>query len=476
MAIPTSFKGAVGDDLGYSSWLSDAMEHVPDLQYPLNIPVFGQMRKDPQISAVLAGYALQIRRARWAVDGAGCNPEVTKRVADDVGLPVAGEDSPRGARVRGVSWSQHLRSALLSLPYGHMGAEMLAELRDGKARLIGLAERMPHTISEIHVDEKSGDFLGVTQNAISSRSAPQIKADRMVWYAHEREGASWQGQSLIRPAYGPWLFKRELQIVLATSSRRFGMGVPHIQWDIDPEPAQFAEGQRAVMAIRAGNESGLSLPRGARLELAGMTGSVPDTLGFIKWLDLQIAKSALMQHLDLGSTESGSRALGEAFIDVLMMAVQAVAEEIAEAFTRQVCARLVEWNEGLDEPVPQVVVSGIGERHEVTAEALATLLGSGALDADPGIKAYIRQKFQLPEVDPAFVPVKAPGADLAKPAADTEPDPAGPDPSTADLPAEVAARQADLDWGLFGGAKTEPAGQLDLFDTADAVDLSLFAP
>lgn len=473
-ALPTRFRGAVDNTVEYAGWLSDALEHVPDLAYPLNIPIFGQMRKDPQIGAVLAGYGLQIRRATWQLDGSGCNPEVVKRLADDTGIEVAGVDSPSGARVRGVSWPAHLRSALLSLPYGHMGMELLAELRDGKARLVSLADRMPHTISEIHVDGPSGDFLGVSQNMIpSAANRPQIAADRMVWYAHEREGASWQGQSLIRPAYGPWVFKRELQVILATSSKRFGMGVPTIQWDIDPTPTQHSEALRAVTAYRGGNEAGLVLPRGARLELASMTGTTPDTLGFIKWLDLQIAKSALMQHMDLGSTESGSRALGQTFVDVLMMAVQAVAEDIADTFTRQVLARLVQWNEGADEPVPQLKVSGIGSRREVTAESLDLLLRSGALSSDPALEAHIRREYRLPERDPS-APVVAPGVELGKRAQADLP----PAEAATDMHANVAARQADLDWGLFGGGKAPEPGQMDLFDDLedDNVDVSLFAP
>jgi hypothetical protein len=69
--------------------------------------------------------------------------------------------------------------------------------------------------------------------------------------------------------------------------------------------------------------------------------------------------------------------------------------------------------------------------------------------------------------------VVAPGVDLKKQDQPVKPPTTGP----ADMPAEVAARQADLDWGLFGGPKTA-SGQLDLFDDTedDDVDLALFAP
>ncbi|MEV5211344.1 DUF935 family protein [Micromonospora sp. NPDC053740] len=411
MALPTRLHGSVSDGT-YDAWLGEALEQVPALVYPLSVETYAQMRRDPQLAAILAGYTLQIRRASWSVNPAGCRPEVAQLVADDLGLPVTGDDTPRAARVRGVSWAEHLRAALACLTYGHSGFEILAEMRAGLARLSMLAERPAHTITAIYADQRSGAFQGVTQDIPGRLDVPQIKADRMVWYCHEREGNSWQGTSLLRPAYGPWLLKRELQRVLATSSRRFGMGVPTVKAlpGTSPTDGQMTAALGLATSARVGDQGGAAVPPGFTFELVGMTGSTPDTLAFIRYLDQQMSRMSLMSHLDLGTSESGSRALAESFVDVLMMSIQSVAETVADTITRQAAARLVGWNFGDDEPVPAVTVSGIGDRREITAQSLDLLLRSGALSADPALEAHIRREWRLPERQATPEPVPRPVA------------------------------------------------------------------
>lgn len=400
MTTPTTMRGYLDDAIAFSwgSLVSDLADTVPDCLWPASNETYRQMRRHHQLAAVLGAYGLPIRRASSALNPAGCRDEVAKLVADDLGLPVAGQDQPGAARVRGVSWSDHLRLALLSVPFGHSGFEMLAEVRDGRARLVELSERLPTTIGEIHVD-KVGRFTGVTQLMYDGKRSPQIRAEHMVWYAREREGAAWWGQSLLRPAYPAWLLSREMLRVTATGHRRFSVGVPTGEWDagVNPTPAQHADLQRAMSAARVGETGGMALPPGAHMKLVGLTGSVPDTLAFIRYLDQAMARMALAGFLDLGTTESGSRALAGEFIDLFLLAIQAEADSIADTVTRQAAARIVGWNWGLDEPVPAVQIGDVGAKAEVTAEALKMLLDSGALQADPALEAHVRRRFKLPE-------------------------------------------------------------------------------
>ncbi len=478
MTAPTRLLGSA-DPFAYSSSLMwDALEHVPDLQpgaYASS--VFAKMRRESRLAAILAGYTLQIRRATWRLDPAGCRPEVVKQVADDLGLAVAGDDEPGAARTTGVSWNDHLRSALLFLPYGHMDHELLAEVDDsGRARLVGLAERMPHTVADIKQDPKTGAFLGITQDGVWTKDAPQIPADRLAHYVHDKEG-SWAGTSLFRSSYGPWFLKTELVKIHATSARRFSMGVPTVEWQqgSNPTPEQVSRAQQLASAARAGEESGASLPPGASLVLRGLTGSVVDALAFIKFLNTEMAIAALMPHIDLGTSETGSRAVASTFVDSWLLALQSIADEIADVATRQIVARVVGWNWN-DEPVPRVVASGIGAQRDVTAESLQLLLSSGALTPDPRLEEYIRREWRLPEREEMAEPkAQAPGVDLPGndgTGTDTDAPADGSDPEQS----SVAARQADLDWGLFGGAQASALDdQPTLFDTGE-IDLAAFAP
>lgn len=417
---PTSLRGYV-TEFNYRDILDELVADLPpDLIWPTSVITYSSMRRESHISAALRGYTLQLRRAQWQVDGRGCRPEVTKMVAEDLGLLVAGEDEAGAARVRGVSWSDHLRAALLYLTFGHAGFELAADTSSGQARLVGLAERLPHTISQIFTDPSSGAFLGVSQHAGKHPiDRPQISADRMAWYCHEREGASWAGVSALRPVFPAFIVKREMLRVHALANRRWGMGVPVMEAlpGTNPSPAQMSEAMQMAAAARAGEEAGAATPPGFAMKILGISGSVPSTLDFLRFLNQEISSGLLMPHMDLGSTPNGSRALGESFTSSWMLALGALGEEICDVATRQIAARIVEWNFGTDEPVPAVRVSGIGEQRDVTAESLNLLLGSGALSADPQLEAWVRREYRLPERDGMPTPpVVAPGADLPQPA------------------------------------------------------------
>lgn len=443
------------DDRQYGTLVNDVYETVPDLVYPGSVEVYAQMRRDPQLAGALGGYTLQLRRAQWQLDGTGCRPEVTGFVADCLGLNVAGNDSPSAFRRQGVSWSDHLRSALLCLVWGHYGFEIAADIVDGRARLTTLAERIPGTIAEIHADPRTGALLGIDQLVMRGDRSPQIPADRLVWYAHEREGASWQGTSLLRPAYAAWLIKREMMRVNAISNRRWGAGVPVAEAlpGTNPTLGQMQEAQQMMSAARAGDQAGMAVPPGFTAKIIGLSGSVPDTLGFIQFLNQEMSRSVLMQHVDLGSTQSGSRALGSAFIDSWTLALESIGEAIADTVTRQAVARIVEWNWGTDEPVPRVVVSGVGSRREVTAESLNMLLGSGALSADPALEAWVRREYRLPEREE---PEPAP----------QPPTPAAPPASGPPEPAEQPAARL-VSRPRARSRRRQTAGQLALFNAAD---------
>lgn len=398
---PTRMLGHVSDAY-YEAILEDVLADLPaELQWPLSINTYASVQRDPTAWATLQGYVLQLLRAQWQLDGRGCDPDLTAMVADDLGLPVVGKDEQGAARMRGVSWGEHLRAALSNhLTFGHFGSELGAEIVDGKARLVTLAERPPSTITQIHVDPKTGAFLGITQDAIRRDGKPQIPSRQMAWYCNQRQGAAWQGVSIYRQIAPLVAIKREMIRVHATSNRRWGMGVPVMEAlpGTAPTPEQMVQAQQLAGAARGGEQAGAATPPGFQLKLTGISGSLPPTQEFLAWIDRQILRAVLMPHLDLGQgTTGGARSLGEAFIDSWTLSLESIGQHVCDVATRQIAARIVEWNRGTNEAVPQVVVSGIGSRREVTAESLARLLDAGALAADPALEAWVRREYRLPE-------------------------------------------------------------------------------
>lgn len=414
-AAPTSVKGYVDPfTLGssqYSTLYLDILEHIPDLTFPLSIPVYSKMRRDPKLASILQGWTLNLRRAQWQLDPAGCRPEVVQLVADGLGLAIKGKDKPGPARLRGVSWGDHLNAALRMIPFGFSPFELEADTSSGKAQLSGLWERPPWTISHLHVEGKTGLLEGVTQTGGWNNNSPQIPAKNLVYYVREREGSNWTGTSLLRPCYASWLIKEDVRRHYGAANVRWSTGIPVMEAlpGTNPTQGQMVEAAQLAQDARGGIVAGAATPPGFTMKIMGISGSLPPTQDFLRWLDEQMTGSALLGFLDLGSTPNGSRALGDTFLDSFHLALESEGELVADIATRQIAAPIVTWNFGEDEPVPRVVVSGIGSRREVTAESLALLLGAGALAADPALEGWVRREYRLPDRDPdSPFEVKAP--------------------------------------------------------------------
>lgn len=438
---PTREIGRLGDGSQHNAWTMDVLEHVPDLQYPLSVKTYARMRHDPTLRSILAAYALPILRASWHVEARGASEGITRVVADSLGLPVLG-DTAAGAdeaaiTTRAVRWTDHLRLALGSLTFGHMGFEPVYTLDGGTAYLAGLPERLPYALTSIEVDDR-GDLTGVKQARAQGKDV-LIPADRLLWYVHDREGAAWHGTSMLRPCFGSWLFKQDGLRGQATTLRRFGSGVPVAEPlpGTNPTPAQIAEAQRMVSSIRVGDGAG-AVPVGFTLRIKGVEGTVPDHMPFLRYLDEQMARAALTSVMDLGSTTNGSRALGEVFVDLLSDALQAVAEEIAVTAS-QIARRLTDFNEGDAASAPVIRVGDVGSSRQVLAQTVSGLVQAGALSMDDALEAWVRDSFDLPARS-APRPTPPTVGQLPAPVAPTADE--APAPAPALVPVAAANRAA----------------------------------
>jgi hypothetical protein len=433
-------KGAPTADIGvpdfaWGQWgqglLSDWWETSPELIWPQSVVTFGRMRHDPQIKGVLGAFLFPLLRANWAIDPGGCKTEVVQTCADDMGLPILGDDpKPTGARRRGVIWGRHIRQALIYQIYGYSLFERRYRIDpNGMCRLDNLGQRMPWTVAMMNLN-KDATIDTIQQ---STQHTP-IPASRLVWYVSDQEGANWAGISPLRSCYAPWLLKHETWRVHATSIRRFGMGIPTVTAPAGATVNQVTQAQQLASAMRAGDSAGVGLPQGFKYELAGMVGSIPDPMAFIQYLDQQISRQALAGLMDLATTPHGSRALGETFLDFFLLSLKSLADEIALVATSGwptmpgIVTDLVDMNWGPDEPAPQVVCPDLGANYELTEDVIAKLVQYGAIDPDPGLDSFLRKRWGIPQRDPnAPSKIPPPGPpDAPKPIPANEDDPAVP--------------------------------------------------
>lgn len=396
---------------GWAGWLSSITnEKNPELQWPQSNNVFDRMRReDPQVKSVVRAVTQPILRTEWVIDGAGCRPEVTAHVAADLGLGIKGVAFDAPPRTKGrFSFKEALRLALLMLVYGHSFFEQVYRLEDGRFHLAKLAWRPPRTISAINV-EKDGGLSSIEQFGRAGVAGDvKIPVARLVAFVHEREGANWAGESILRAAYKMWILKDRVLRIQALTAERNGLGLPVFTVGTPPDgtfeekvawiDAEIERGKKIVKEARAGDSAGISLASGSSFDFKGVQGKLPDTDSPIRYYDEQIARAVLAHFLNLG-TETGSWALGSTFADFFTDSLNAIAQDVASVFQQHVIEDLVDLNWGPNEPAPRLVPATIGEAQPVTAEAIRALIDSGALVADDPLEAWLRERIGAPVKD-----------------------------------------------------------------------------
>lgn len=407
---PLTEKGALRESGEFWSLPDD--EQTPELRWPKNIEVYARMRREEaQVSSTLRALKMPVRRAQRRVNGAGCRPEVVRLVADDLGLPVVGEQeaAPRRTRDR-FSFAEHSRLALTALDYGHSIFEQVYREpgRDGLFHLRKLGWRPPRTISKFD-EAPDGGLLAIEQNMPAGGGGVRLDINRLVVYCNERE-ESWVGQSLLRSAYKYWLLKDQLLRLQNQTLARNGMGIPvftapkmpeGVQWTAEEArdwmQQQVDDGLELVKGVRAGDTAGASLANGATLAMKGVEGKMPDPLPAIKYYDEMMARSALQHFLTLG--EKSSYALGTTFADFFTLSLQAVSDWLDDTMNAHVVEDLVDVNFGPDEPAPRIVSDRIGAA--LTAEALKALVDAGVITPDEPLENFTRESYGLPVHDAA---------------------------------------------------------------------------
>lgn len=357
--------------------------------------MYAKMRTDAQLAGLYRGTVLPITRFRYELDPNGARPEVVDGLSEDLGLPVQGREvQARRLRSRGrFSFRQHMEWALLALQFGHYPFEQVGAIEDGRWKLKKLAPRPPYTLTEINI-AKDGGLESIRQD-VGWNEKP-ISVDRLVMYSWDREGGNWQGRSLFRDCYRSWVLKDILMRVDAIKHERNGIGTPVIEGPPGASGKQLEELNEMAQEFKADEHGGGAIPSGAKLTLQGTTGSLPDTIASIRFHNEEMARSFLMMFMQLGQTETGSRALGAEFIDFFAFAQESITDWMTGIFNEHVIEDWVDWNYGEEEPAPLLVYNR-SQEEDLPVSALATLVEKGIVQVDEELEAAIRKRYKLPE-------------------------------------------------------------------------------
>lgn len=262
-----------------------------------------------------------------------------------------------------------------------------------------LAPRPALTISRVNYDNNGGP-VSIMQNAVQadfSTVEVEIPIDQLLVFTVGGVGGDIQGKSLLRTAYQPWYFKKELYKIDAIGHERNHLGIPG--WTL-PEGYNQADVDTAwkqVTNVRTNEKTGFVEPPGHKFRFEKPQGESQSIMPSIEHHDAHILLNVLGQFLMLGLTGGGGRATSGAHVDMFQKSTRYFADYICGVFNLYLIPKLVAYNFDTTE-LPLMKVRNVGETKDLQmwASAHANMIHEGAITVDEDTENYYRENLDMP--------------------------------------------------------------------------------
>ncbi len=317
-------------------------EFLPSLRGTQGIKVYREMRdNDPIIGATMYAIEQVIEKASWTIHPAG-KSALDLKAANF--LKTCMHDMEH-------TWQDFISECLSFLTYGWVWCELVYKIRKGESNnpktnskendgLIGwrkLPRRVQSSFYNWEYNEESGDLEAFSQMAPPDYMVRTIPLEKSFHLRTKLDGNNPEGRSVLRNAYRPWYFKKNMEEIEAIGVERDLVGLPIFTppegFDIDAteNSAIKNEVKKIISNLRRDEQEGVCLPTGWTLELLAIGGSRRqfDMDKIINRYDKRIAATVLAQFIMLGMDRVGSFALSRNQNDLFLVAVQSMLSKIA---------------------------------------------------------------------------------------------------------------------------------------------------
>jgi phage gp29-like protein len=302
----------------------------PGAPGPLSYATYDEMERDAMVQTALTVKRLGVLAAKWTIES--CGDAARDRLANDL-----------LSRMEGDPVSV-LQGAMDAFAKGWSVQEMVLEQEAGRVWLRAVRPKDPSSFG-VELDE-FGAMTGLVLK-VPGEAERKLPLGKFIVYRHRSGYARPKGMSDLDAAYPHWQAKRRLleawrshlaRFASPTLLGRYGSTVPAAQ-------------QEALLGALNGiaQHSALTVP--ADIEVETLAGHADASTGFmdaIAFHNREIARSILGQTL---TTDEGARvgslALGRVHLQVMLLQLQALRREMAEAvITEGLLRPLIELNLG----------------------------------------------------------------------------------------------------------------------------------
>lgn len=373
---------------------------------------------DPVIAAIMFAIQMLIRRVDWTIAPASDTPEDAE-VQQFIDECLFRDLSP--------DWEDTLSEILSFLPYGWCLLEVVYKRRggetgdpattsrfgDGRIGWRSWAIRPQDTLHE-WVFRDDGTVEAMVQVAHPRYVPVTIPLDKALLFRTTSRRGSPEGLSILRSAYQPWYYKKEIQRFEAIGIERDLAGLP-VAW-VPPqimstnattdEKTAYQGIQRIVTNMRRNQQEGVVMPlaydqKGNKLydlELLSTGGQRQfDTGNIVERYDTRIAMSVLADFITVGHEQTGTYSMAASKTDLFATALEAWLDAIAAVVNEQAIQPLLRYNGIPSERAPRLVPGKVmPEDLESLGAYLTSLASAGVLEVSPELQRHVLDVAGLP--------------------------------------------------------------------------------
>jgi hypothetical protein len=400
--------GSTGTEI-FAGYIQE--EYLRELQGKDAADIYDKMRRsDPKIKMILSAMKNPIKSASWEIVSTEdeTTPEIQKQI--DLINHILFED------LGGKTWRSFLHEALSMIEFGYALFEKTYRPVIGHPKfgsyngLKSLSFRSQRTIERWNLD-KAGTLTSVSQYAYGdAQKVVNIPASFLLHFALEMEGSNFEGVSMLRPCYGPWLRKNQFLRLIAAGVEKYAIPIPVLDIPSGEEnSAQYVKALAALKKYVSHQCNYLTKPKGWDLTLTTNPFDASKIRDVINAENVEMVNAVLANFLELGQSGSGSYSLSFDLSDFFLGGLEYIADQICETINGQLIPEIVAMNFG-GSPKVKLQCSGITDRAgEELSKVLLNLTQSGIIKPDARLEESLRKRFGLPVKEETTVKEVAPG-------------------------------------------------------------------
>lgn len=361
--------------------------------------IFDKMRRsDSKIKMAVQSVINPIKSAKWDIEAASDSPEdeLKKQLIEKVLF----QDMNK-------TWKELLHEILSMVSFGYSLFERVHKFVQNDPELGSyvsyktFAFRSQRTIERWNVNPLTAELESVTQMAYGDAQKTNVNmpAKFLTLFCIDREGQNYEGVSMLRAAYGPWLRKQNYLKLMAIGIEKFAVPTPILKVpDEKQNSTQFNNAVNVLKAYTSHQKNYVTLPVGWEIDTIKTDFDAQKVQSAIDAENREIVNAFLANFMELGSQGStGSYALSNDLSDFFLSGLEHIADNICETFNNGPIKEIINLNYGPQPVYPKLKCSGISNKAgKELAEVMKLLVDGKVITPDDILEEHFRDIYNLP--------------------------------------------------------------------------------